>query len=96
MADSNVRLKAIVQGRVQGVGYRYFTLERAEHLHLVGTVRNLRNGDVEVIAEGSRGALEALLAGLHHGPSMARIDQIHTSWLPATDEFTSFRSASTL
>jgi acylphosphatase len=91
----NKRLVAVVQGRVQGVGFRYFVTERAGHLRLTGTVRNLRNGDVEVVAEGPRGALEALLAGLHHGPSMARVDNIHAVWLPATGEFTSFRHAPT-
>ena len=91
-----MRLRAVIQGRVQGVGFRYFASERAGHLQLVGTVRNMRNGDVEVVAEGPRGALEALLAGLYHGPSMARIDNIHAVWLPATGEFTSFRHVSTL
>ncbi len=93
--SDNVRLRAVIQGRVQGVGFRYFATERASHLRLVGTVRNLRDGDVEVIAEGPRGALEALLAGLYHGPSMARVDNIHAVWLPATGEFTTFRHART-
>jgi len=89
------RLVAIVQGRVQGVGFRYFVAERAAELHLVGICRNLANGDVEVIAEGEQGALEALLAALHTGPRMAHVEKVHAIWLPATGEFTRFSIAPT-
>ncbi|MCE5198645.1 MAG: acylphosphatase [Armatimonadota bacterium] len=86
------RLHAVVQGRVQGVGFRYFVMETAREFQLVGIVRNLRNGDVEVIAEGEEGALEALLVALKNGPRMARVDNVHTAWSPSTGEFTSFHS----
>jgi len=89
------RLTAIVQGRVQGVGFRYFVMDRAQDLRLVGTCRNLRNGDVEVIAEGEQGVLEALLAGLRVGPRMAFVENVHVVWLPPTNEFTSFALAPT-
>lgn len=102
MDDSSVerksnlkRLVAVVQGRVQGVGFRYFVVERATELNLVGTCRNLVNGDVEVVAEGEQGALEALLAALHTGPRMARVEKVHAIWLPATGEFTRFSVAPT-
>lgn len=84
------RLRAVLQGRVQGVGFRYFAQDRAHELQLVGTCRNLTNGDVEVVAEGERGALEALLVALKQGPRMAHIENIEAVWLPATGEFTSF------
>ena len=84
-----------MQGRVQGVGFRYFVSERARELRLVGICRNLTNGDVEVIAEGARGPLEAMLASISHGPLMASVDNITAIWLPATGEFMSFRIAST-
>lgn len=83
----------MVQGRVQGVGFRYFVQERARDLHLVGLCRNLSNGDVEVVAEGEEGALEALVAALYQGPMMARVENVHAVQLPATGEFTSFRTA---
>ncbi len=89
------RLHAVVQGRVQGVGFRYFVMERARDLHLVGLCRNLANGDVEVVAEGEEGALEALVAGLHQGPYMAHVERVHAVQLPATGEFTSFRLGAT-
>lgn len=89
------RLHAVMQGRVQGVGMRYFVQERAHDLQLRGLVRNVRNGDVEVIAEGEQGALEALLVGLRNGPRMAHVDEVHVAWSPATGEFTGFRIAGT-
>jgi len=89
------RLVAIVQGRVQGVGFRYFAAERASQLRLVGTCRNLRNGDVEVVAEGEEGALEALLASVKCGPRMARVERVHVVWLPVTGEFRAFSIAPT-
>ena len=89
------RLTAIVQGRVQGVGFRYFVVDRALDLRVTGLCRNLRNGDVEVIAEGEQGALEALLAALKTGPRMAHVENVHAVWLPPTNEFTSFTVAPT-
>jgi len=84
------RLHAVIQGRVQGVGFRYFVMDRARELRIVGTCRNLRNGDVEVIAEGEEGALEALLVALKQGPRMGCVERIHAVWGPATNEFTTF------
>ncbi len=92
---AKVRLRAVVQGRVQGVGFRYFVNERALELRLVGICRNISNGDVEVIAEGERGPLEAMLASISHGPRMARVDKVAAVWLPATGEYINFRIAST-
>ncbi len=93
MAQS--RLRAVVQGRVQGVGFRYFVMERAILLRLTGIVRNLRSGDVELVAEGERGALEAMAASLKSGPRMSHVENVVNIWLDATGEFTSFRIADT-
>jgi acylphosphatase len=65
---SAVSLHAIVHGRVQGVGFRYFVLSHARSLRLVGTVRNLADGSVEVYAEGERAALAHLERDLRRGP----------------------------
>lgn len=89
------RLHAVVQGRVQGVGFRYFVCERARELQLVGLCRNLRNGDVEVIAEGEEGPLDALLVALKNGPRMSYVENVHNALLPATGEFRTFSIAST-
>lgn len=89
------RLHAVAQGRVQGVGFRYYVADTASHLRLTGVCRNLRNGDVEVIAEGEEGALEALAVALKRGPGGSRVDNVHTVWLPPTGEFRTFTIGST-
>jgi acylphosphatase len=74
------RLEAVVRGRVQGVGYRYFVLDRALDLGLDGWVANESDGSVRCRAEGARETLERLLAALHEGPPGARVDRIETTW----------------
>jgi acylphosphatase len=65
MAEQKVRMRAIVKGIVQGVGFRYFTVYQAQRIGgITGYVRNLRDGSVEVVAEGEREKLEQLLAQL--------------------------------
>lgn len=86
----NSRLWAIVEGRVQGVGFRYFVEETALALNLTGWVRNRWNGAVETVAEGERAVLENFLLALQRGPRSARVSQVSTEWLPATGEFNRF------
>lgn len=76
------RVVARVEGRVQGVGFRYFVVERAQALALGGTVRNLPSGEVEVVAEGPRPSLDALIRDLHVGPPLARVRSVAIEWLP--------------
>jgi len=87
------RLHTIIEGRVQGVGFRYFVLENAVQLGLTGWVRNRWDGSVEVTAEGERAHLEALLALLYRGPHSSFVTAVHTEWRPATGEFAGFRVA---
>jgi acylphosphatase len=84
------RLHAEVYGEVQGVGFRAFVLRRAMGLGLTGWVRNRFNGSVELIAEGSRAALESLLADVNHGPSAAAVERVEESWEEPTSEFRMF------
>ncbi|MFN8091255.1 MAG: acylphosphatase [Vicinamibacteria bacterium] len=66
----------LVRGRVQGVGYRYFVLRQADALGLTGYARNRTDGTVEVIAEGTDGALADLEARLGEGPAFAEVDGV--------------------
>lgn len=75
-----VRVHILVTGRVQGVGFRYFTAMRARSLGLTGMARNLSNGQVEVTAEGTRAALEALIELVRDGPPGALVREIHVNW----------------
>jgi acylphosphatase len=65
-----------IEGRVQGVGFRYFTRRAARSLGVRGQVRNLPDGTVEAIADGSAEALEALERSLRAGPPGARVDDV--------------------
>lgn len=89
------RLHATVEGRVQGVGFRYFVIERALALDLTGWVRNRWDETVEVLAEGAPGALQQLLAHLQRGPASSYVSAVKADWLPATGEFTEFRLRAT-
>ncbi len=83
-------LVATVRGRVQGVGFRYFVVEHASTLGLRGYARNSRNGDVEVLAQGPRPALERLLTLLRQGPPAARVQDVQSTWRQPTEHFSGF------
>jgi len=89
------RLHATVEGRVQGVSFRYFVQEQALERGINGWVRNRWNGSVEVTVEGSRDKLEELLQVLRVGPPMARVTNVDFEWLPSSGEFNSFWVKST-
>ena len=84
------QLHAVVNGRVQGVGFRNTTQHRASKLGLTGWVRNQADGTVEVTAEGDRATLERLLTFLNRGPSAAQVTQVDADWHVATGKFASF------
>ncbi len=87
-------LHAIAEGRVQGVGYRWFVQKVATQLGINGYVRNLPDGTVELEAEGSPESLNALIDEMKKGPIGARVQAIreHRTWLRSESErrFTKF------
>lgn len=85
-----VRAHAWVSGRVQGVFYRGSTRDEAARLGLVGWVKNLADGRVELVAEGPRAAVDSLVAWAHHGPEGARVDDVRVVDDTPTGEFTAF------
>jgi acylphosphatase len=70
--------RLIVSGRVQGVGYRAWTVRQARALGLRGWVRNRRDDSVEILAEGEDAALAELAERCRQGPNAARVDNIRT------------------
>ncbi len=74
-----VARRALVSGRVQGVGFRYSCIEEARRIGVAGWVRNLVDGRVEAHVEGDEEKVDALLAWLHHGPPFARVDSVEVS-----------------
>ena len=82
-STARARLDATVRGRVQGVGYRVFALREAMALGLHGSVANMMDGGVHVIAEGPRRDLEALVERLAEGPPAGWVDDVGARWEPA-------------
>ncbi|HKP29234.1 MAG TPA: acylphosphatase [Gemmatimonadales bacterium] len=76
----------LVTGRVQGVGFRYFVLRRAQELELTGWTRNLENGDVEVRAWGEEPQLSRLAEKLAVGPRSARVTNVEMTEISEEEE----------
>ncbi|MGR8930003.1 MAG: acylphosphatase [Gammaproteobacteria bacterium] len=83
-------LHIIVKGKVQGVYFRAYTQKQAIKLNVNGFVRNLANGDVEIVAEGSKTALQALVSWCHKGPLLARVSRVIASQHQTSEPFESF------
>lgn len=71
-----IHAEIIVQGFVQGIGYRYFTLRKARDYNLVGYVKNLMNGDVLCEVEGEEGLVNDFIKELRIGPTFSRVTNI--------------------
>lgn len=71
-----IHAEIIVQGFVQGIGYRYFTLRKARDYNLVGYVKNLMNGDVLCEVEGEEGLVNDFIKELRIGPTFSRVSNI--------------------
>jgi acylphosphatase len=76
MTTALIARRYLISGIVQGVGFRYFTQDEAERLHLSGFVRNLRDGRVEVYAIGPAENLARLLSALERGPRGAMVQHV--------------------
>jgi acylphosphatase len=83
--EPKARLEAIVRGRVQGVGFRYFVLREATRLGLSGWVANLSDGGLQCVAEGPKPALELLAASLTAGPPGSHVADVSLHWGPPVD-----------
>jgi acylphosphatase len=81
MSSENLRsLHLFLSGRVQGVGFRFFTIKQANRYHLTGWVRNLPDGRVEIFAEGPVNGLTMFLDDVSQGPSSARVSNVSEDW----------------
>ena len=86
-----MRRRYLVEGEVQGVGFRYFAVRRAVRIGVSGWVRNLPDGRVEALAEGSAAALAEFEAELWRGPSGALVTNVHVEEISdETEVLTSF------
>jgi acylphosphatase len=85
------RMRMLVSGRVQGVGFRWATVAEATRLGLGGWVRNLPSGAVEILAEGDKDSLSEFGAWARQGPSFAEVSGVEEEWLEYRGEFGGFR-----
>ena len=83
-------IHAIVSGRVQMVMYRDFAQRKARALGLAGTVRNLKDGTVEVIAQGEPHKLRQFIAKLHEGSVLARVEGVSVDWRSSNEQYDDF------
>ena len=82
--DTPARFDALVVGRVQGVGFRYYVLREARRLGLDGWTANEVDGSVRVVADGPRDTLEALLGALREGPPASIVERVVVNWPPVS------------
>ena len=84
-------IKIIVSGRVQGVSYRMYTRQKARQLGVKGYVRNLRNGDVEIVAAGEDEAIDKLIKWSKSGSPSAVVSNVKVETITdKVEEFTDF------
>jgi len=83
-------VRVVVDGFVQGVGFRYFVLRLAHNLGVNGWVRNRYDGAVEIEAEGQKPALEAFVVEVRIGPRAAHITAVDVVWLPYEGKYKGF------
>lgn len=86
-----VRRMATVTGRVQGVSFRWYTLQEAERLGLTGWVRNQPDGSVHVEVQGPAGPVDQLHRWLHEGPTHAHVDEVSVHEVDPVDGEDGFR-----
>jgi acylphosphatase len=84
------RLSVRINGRVQGVGYRYFVQRRAQEKHVTGWVKNRADGTVEIEAIGDKTALEEFLSYVRVGPAAANVASAHVRWFDDEPSYKGF------
>ncbi len=84
-------VEIVVEGHVQGVGYRAFAQRRARDRGLTGYAVNLHDGRVRIRVEGDRETIEGYVRDLHGGPPLARVERVSVTELPYTGQYQDFR-----
>jgi acylphosphatase len=90
--NGDIRLSARVFGVVQGVGFRFWTMGRAEELGLTGVVKNLDDGSVSVVAEGPQHLVQELLDWLKSDNTPGRVERVEDTLSAAEGDFRGFRA----
>jgi acylphosphatase len=90
MSTPTHEIKATITGKVQMVMFRDFIKRNAQALGLLGIVQNIKDGSVEVIAQGEKNSLEKLIESLHKGPLLAHIIRVDVQWREPQNDFSGF------
>ena len=85
-----IRANLVIKGRVQGVGFRANARRKASGLGLKGWVKNLQDGNVELVVEGEEQLVDRLIEWCHHGPSGAYVSDVKIEKTEPTGEFWGF------
>lgn len=85
-----VQYEIKITGRVQGVGFRYFAVQKAKEMGIIGWVRNLADGSVSIVAQGIEPELNTFIDYLYIGPTRSRVDKISTCVMQITTVFDNF------
>ena len=88
--DKKIEMKAVIKGKVQGVGFRMIVKKHADSLSIPGFVQNLDNGDVEICAQGSKKDLELLMNKVKKNPGMGRVDKVSVLFEDPKNPYSSF------
>jgi acylphosphatase len=88
-----VTKRLLITGRVQGVGFRFYTQRKARELGLTGWVRNCRDGSVEAVIQGDPGAVETMIAWARRGPRSAVVSDVRVT--DASGDYTAFETRPT-
>ena len=88
--NAETGLRVLIAGRVQGVGFRYFTRDAARACDIRGYARNLADGRVEVVAQGHPASLEQFVKELSKGPPLSAVRECLTEWMDNSGHFTEF------
>jgi acylphosphatase len=88
-----VSKRLVINGRVQGVGFRFYAQRKARELGLTGWVRNCRDGSVEAVIQGTQGAVDAMIAWARRGPPSAVVADVRVS--DATGNYAGFETRPT-
>lgn len=91
-----VECRAIVRGRVQMVMFRDFAQRKARAFGLHGFVRNLKDGSVEVVAQGDRTVLDKFLEKLRHGSLLSSVESVESEWREVREPYTGFKIENTV
>ena len=85
-----VRARLLISGRVQGVAFRYYTINMAQSLGINGWVKNCYDGKVEIVMEGEEDKVKELIDWCYRGPGSAIVEKVDIKWEEHKREFNSF------